>query len=264
MARLKYIVIAVLIAAALVYQPTLHADENAPSSANERQAVAFVIAQFYELIGNADRNKTLTDCVLLMNRLRPMAVTAQEKSILKSSGFGFNLVNDKTEIKDPQVLSDLYRRTKDSLAFHHRDGIVEYVVFKHDSPILITKAGAFIAISTRALQIAKNDDALAGVIAHELSHEYVAMQYLEAYKTNNLEKRRQIELLCDVFATVTLIKLNRDPDKYAQALSNIVRNSKASEQLNNGTGEMPTLEARLQVISQVTKLLRPTQSALNK
>ena len=263
MARLKYIIIALLLAVALTHQPALRADEST-SSTNERQAVAFVVTQFHELIGSADRNKTLTDCVLLMDRLRPMAVTNQEKSILKSNGFGFNLVNDKTEIKDPQVLSDLYRRTKDALTFHHRDGIVEYVVFKHDSPILITKAGAFIAISTRALRIAKNDDALAGIIAHELSHEYVAMQSLEAHKSNNLEKLRQIELLCDVFATVTLIKLNRDPDKYAQALSDIVHNSKASEELNNGTNGMPTLEARLEVIAQITKLLRPTQNAFNK
>ena len=101
--------------------------------------------------------------------------------------------------------------------------------------------------------MANNDQARSGVIAHELSHEYFALQFLEAYQAHNCEKMRIIELLCDVFATITMIQLKMDPDRYAEALRKIVHNSKASEQLNDGNKEMPSLDARLQVISEIKK-----------
>src|SRR6266849_3571214 len=205
--------------------------------------VAFVVNQF--------RNKSLADCAAMMDRLRPQAVTAQEKIALRADGF--DLVN-KTEINDPALLKALYRRTQKVLEFHHRAGIVEYLLFKNSDPILTTKPGAFIAISSRALELAQNDDALGGIIAHELSHELLAMQFLDAYTTHNGEKLRIIELLCDVFATITMLELKMNPDKFAEALKDIVHNSKAAEQLNDGTKGMPSLEARLQTISEIKKL----------
>jgi Zn-dependent protease with chaperone function len=117
----------------------------------------------------------------------------------------------------------------------------------------MTKAGAFIAISNRVLKIAKDDDALSGIIAHELSHEYFAMQYLQARNARDYEKLRIIELMCDALTTITMLKLEMNPNKYSDALEKIIRNSKASEQLNDGTREMPSLQARLHVISEIKK-----------
>ena len=205
--------------------------------------VAFVVNQF--------RNKSLADCAAMMDRLRPQAVTVQEKVALRADGF--DLIN-KTEINDPALLKDLYRRTQKVLEFHHRAGIVEYLLFTNSDPILMTKPGAFIALSSRALEIAQSDDALAGIIAHELSHELLAMQFLDAYTTHNCEKLRIIELLCDVFATITMIELKINPDKFADALKDIVHNSKGAEELNDGTKGMPSLEARLQTIAEIKKL----------
>jgi hypothetical protein len=205
--------------------------------------VAFVVNQFH--------NKTLADCMAMMDRLRPQAVTAQEKVILRAEGF--DLVN-KTEIKDPALLQELYRRTQKVFEFHHRAGIVEYLLFKNSDPVLMTKPGAFIAISSRALEIAQDDDALNGIIAHELSHELLAMQFLDAYTTHNCEKLRIIELLCDVFATITMLELKMNPDRFADALKDIVHNSKGAEKLNDGTKGMPSLEARLQTIAEIKKL----------
>jgi len=205
--------------------------------------VAFVVNQFH--------NKTLADCVAMMDRHRPQAVTAQEKVILRAQGF--DLVN-KTLINDPALVQELYRRTQKVLEFHHRAGIVEYRLFKNSDPVLMTQPGAFIYISSRALEIAQDDEALNGIIAHELSHELLAMQFLDAYTTHNCEKLRIIELLCDVFATITMIELKMNPDKFADALKDIVHNSKASEELNDGTKGMPSLEARLQTISEIKKL----------
>jgi hypothetical protein len=209
----------------------------------ETKETKFVLNQF--------RNKTLDECVQYIDRLRPKALTAEEKKILKA--YGFDLINKDTEINNPDVLNQLYLKTQKVLQFHQRAGIVEYLLFKNRDPVLMTKAGAFIAISNRALKIAKNDEALSGIIAHELSHEYFALQFLHARNTRDYEKLRIIELMCDAFATITMIRLAMNPDNYSAALKKIIRNSKASEQLNDGTREMPSLQARLQVISEITK-----------
>ena len=213
-----------------------------PPSSNTAETT-FVLNQF--------RNKTLEDCVEYMDRLRPKALAAEEKTILKA--YGFDLITKDTEINNPVLLNELYRKTQRVLEFHHRAGIVEYLLFKNRDPLLMTKAGAFIAISNGALRIVRDDEALAGIIAHELSHEYFALQFLNAHNSRDYEKLRIIELMCDALATVTMLKLEINPANYATALQNIIRNSKASEQLNNGTGQMPSLQARLHVIDNLTK-----------
>ena len=209
----------------------------------ENTEATFVLSQF--------RDKTLDDCVQYMDRLRPKALTAEEKEILK--GYGFQLINKDTEIINPALLNELYQKTHKVLEFHHRAGIVEYLLFKNRDPLLMTKAGAFIAISNRALKIAKDDEALSGIIAHELSHEYFVMQFLQAYKAHDYKTLRIIEMMCDALATITLLKLEINPDKYSGVLEKIIRNSEASEQLNNGSREMPSLESRLHVIADIKK-----------
>jgi len=212
-------------------------------SLTETTETDFVLNQF--------RDKTLDDCVQYMDGLRPKALTAKEKTILKA--YGFSLINKDTEINNPTLLAELYRKTKTVLEFHHRAGIVEYLLFKNRDPVLMTKAGAFIAISNRALKIVKDHEALAGIIAHELSHEYFALQFLRALNSRDYEKLRIIELMCDALTTITMLKLQMTPHSYSVALEKIIRHSKASEQLNDGTGQMPSLEARLHVIDTLTK-----------
>ena len=209
----------------------------------ENAETKFVLNQF--------RGKTLDECVQYMDRLRPKALTAEEKQTLKA--YGFNLINKHTEINDPALLNELYQKTQKVLEFHRRAGIVEYLLFKNHDPVLMTKAGAFIAISNRALKIVKDDEALSGIIAHELSHEYFALGFLQATNAHDCEKLRIIELMCDVLGTITLLKLNMNPDKYTDALQKIIRNSKASEQLNDGSREMPSLQTRLHVIAEIKK-----------
>ena len=200
---------------------------------------------------NLFRDKTLDECVQYMDQLRPRALTAEEKQILKADGF--DLITKDTEINDQALLNELYRETQKVLEFHHRAGIVEYLLFKNSDPVLMTKAGAFIAISNRALKIAKDDEALSGIIAHELSHEYFALQYLQARNAHDSQKLRIIELMCDALCTITMLKLQMNPDRYAGALTKIIRNSRASEQLNDGTGQMPSLQSRLHVIAEIRK-----------
>jgi hypothetical protein len=193
-----------------------------------------------------------------MDRLRPAAVTSDEKRTLRKDGFG--RVIAKTEIADSEELAKLYRETQEVLDFHRRAGIVEYIYFRHDEPIAETKAGAFIAFSNRLWQLGQDKEGRSGIIAHELSHEYFAMQFLQAYQTRNCQKLRVIELECDAFATITMISLGMNPTRYAEALTRIVHHSKASGRLNDGNNTMPSLEARLRVINEISIRFLPTPS----
>lgn len=233
------------ITVSLLSSITASARGNTPFSNSAE--TTFVLNQF--------RDKTLDDCVQYMDRLRPKPLTAEEKTILKA--YGFDLITKDTEITDPTLLNELYRKTQKVLEFHHRAGIVEYLLFKNHDPVLMTKAGAFIAISNRALKIVKDDEALAGIIAHELSHEYFALQFLRAHNFHDYKTLRIIEMMCDALATITLLKLEINPDKYSGVLQKIIRHSKASEQLNNGSREMPSLESRLHVIAELKKQFSP-------
>lgn len=234
----------VIIALVISASSSLAFSKGEKPSTEEAKVVSLVISQF--------QNKTLFECIHMIDRLRPEAVNDKEKQILRSAGFP--LISKETEVIDPIAVANLYYKTRKVLQFHHREGVVEYIIFRNSDPVVMTKAGAYIAISTRALEIASDDEALSGVIAHELSHEYFAREFLDAYTNKNLEKLRKIELLCDAIATITLIAVKIKPDKYAKALKRIARNSKESERLNDGTNGMPTIAARLQVIAKIKKM----------
>jgi Zn-dependent protease with chaperone function len=204
------------------------------------------------------RNKTLDDCFKMMERWRPQAVTPAEKAALLKDGFV--LINKKTGAeaaltfeKDPGKLAELYRQTKGVLEVHNRAGIVEYLLFKNDEPIVMTKVGAYIAISSRLLKLVNEGEGRAGIMSHELSHEYFQIKFIEALNSRDCATLRKIELFCDVLAAVTMMKLKMNPDNYAEALQKIVHNSKESEELNDGTQTMPSLAARLKVISAIKK-----------
>ena len=147
----------------------------------------------------------------------------------------------------------MFQHTKSMMKLHNQARIFEYLLFKKYEPIVITKFGAYIAISSRLLKLVKEGEGRAGIMSHELSHEYFQIKFIEALNSRDCATLRKIELFCDVLAAVTMIKLKMNPDNYAEALQKIVHNSKESEELNDGTQSMPSLDARLKVISAIKK-----------
>jgi predicted Zn-dependent protease len=114
-----------------------------------------------------------------------------------------------------------------------------------------------LVISTEVLKIVGSDDAaLIGLVAHELAHEYVAMQMLSALRSGDLSRIRELELFCDAVATVVLFNLGLDPAHYARVLRRIATHSQAAAALNDGSNSHPAIAARLKVISDVSDLLR--------
>ena len=83
----------------------------------------------------------------------------------------------------------------------------------------MNKPGAFVAVTTTLLQLVGNDDsALTGLISHELAHEYIASEMVDAYKSHDLARQRELELYCDAVAVATIIALNQNPTRYAEIL----------------------------------------------
>jgi predicted Zn-dependent protease len=147
------------------------------------------------------------------------------------------------------------------LKFYKRDGIVDLIIFEDTRPIVYSKAGVMIAISTEVLKIVGPDDAaLAGIIAHESAHEYVAMQMLSAVQARDLERFRELELFCDAVAVVVLLDLGLDPSRYAQVVSRIANYSTAAVILNDGSNSHPAVDARLRLILDITTSLKGNPS----
>lgn len=247
----KRILIAVVLAPLLISVISTQTFSKGKPPSNDVKAAILILQQFEQ--------KKLSDCVSLLDILRPAAVDPQHKKLLKEAGFP--LVDTTTEITDPKTLASIYARTRRVLQFHQREGIIEYVVFRNNHPVVMTKAGAYIAIATKTLQLAQTDGALAGIVAHELSHEYVALDFYNARQRQDFAKMRELELLCDAYAVITLVHLGMNPDEYANVLTKIINNSPESQGLNNGANGTPTLEARLTVITQLKTILTITSTA---
>src|SRR5215467_12205532 len=116
-----------------------------------------------------------------------------------------------TKLKEPQ------RQKLDSLGtvlrLHHRESVYEFVVFE-SAP----KPFAFIGLHLRAAllisDVALNSlDAaeLQASVAHEIGHEYVWAENLDAAKRKDDKRLKELELICDGIAILTLRRARIDP-----------------------------------------------------
>ena len=198
--------------------------------------------------------RSLSEINLALAAMLPEAVSQTDKSVLMRE---LPLVNAHNRVEGGQKLIRLYARVETTLKLYKRHGIVDLVIFRDSRPIVYSKPGVVLVISTEVLKIVGSDDAaLSGVVAHELAHEYVAMQMLSAIRAGDLSKIRELELFCDAVAVVVLLDLGLDPAHYGKALKRIATHSQAAAALNDGSDSHPAIAARLKIISDVSDLLR--------
>lgn len=196
--------------------------------------------------------KSLDEINVALTRLRPSPVNPSDKALLLRD---LPSLVVKNRVTDKRALRQLSARLSTLLKLYERVGIVELIIFRHSEPIVISKAGAVIALSTEILKIVGNDDgALIGIVAHELAHEYVALELLGAMRSKNLSRMRELELFCDAVAVIVLLDLGLDPVRYANALRRIATYSEAATELNNGQNSHPAVNARVRVISDIAAL----------
>lgn len=198
--------------------------------------------------------KSLAEVKSALARLRPEAPSQADKAFLMRD---LPLVSNENRIENDGKSERLRARLARTLMLFERKAVVELILFRHDEPIIYSKPGVVVVISTEVIKIVAADDAaLNGVVAHELAHEYVAMDLFQATQSGNLGRIRELELFCDAVAVVVLLDLKLDPAGYAKALRRIATHSREATKLNNGENSHPALEARFRVISDISALFK--------
>jgi hypothetical protein len=128
-----------------------------------------------------------------------------------------------TKLKEPQ------RQKLDSvglvLRLHQRQPIYEFAIYE-SAP----KPFAFIGLHQRAVllisDIALNlltAAELQASVAHEIGHEYVWAEYLEAARGNDDRRLKELELICDGVAILTMRRAGIDPAALITATGKIAR-----------------------------------------
>lgn len=183
-----------------------------------------------------------------LDRLRPAPVSIGDKPALLRD---VPLVTAGTRVNDPEKLERLRRVVRPALALHRRAEVIEIVIFRHDHPVALNRAGVVVAVSTTFLKVAGGGEAaLVGAISHEAAHEYVAAEMLKAMRAEDLSRVRELELFCDAVAVATLVALDLNPRGYADLLGRLTRFSPEAARLNAGEHGMPSLGTRLKLIEE--------------
>jgi len=128
-----------------------------------------------------------------------------------------------TKLKDPQ------RQKLDSLGIvlrlHQRQLIYEFAIYE-SAP----KPFAFIGLHQRAVLLISdialgllNAAELQASVAHEIGHEYVWAEYLDAARRNDDRRLKELELICDGVAILTLRRAGIDPGALVTATGKIAR-----------------------------------------
>ncbi len=129
----------------------------------------------------------------------------------------------------------------------------ELIIFQGSEPNAFNLPGVALGFSTGLLGIIRSDDELAGIAAHELAHElFVFVENEKDFKTN-LNRHRQVELMCDAVAVAALIKLGKDPAIYGQAIQKILEHSPTTQNINDGSRSHPSLGSRRHVIARLAE-----------
>ena len=85
---------------------------------------------------------------------------------------------------------------------------------------------------------------LQAMAAHEIGHEYLWIEWNRARERADRERRKELELVCDAIAAVTLRQLGMDPSKLIDGIKKVTRFNR--ERLGSATNEKsyPTFAER--------------------
>lgn len=204
-----------------------------------------MVVQIVSIVGT----RTVDEFFDYLDRFRPAPVSPEDRRKLLED---VPLVTPQTRVADESRVRKLKSRLRPVLALHRRIHVAEILIFRDENPILLTKAGTLFAFSTTFLKLAeKTDSALVGSTAHEIAHEYVAVEMLKAVKGKDAARVRQLELFCDAVAVASLVALGVETAGYRNLLIATTNFSPEAARLNNGHGQMPALATRLKLIDGV-------------
>jgi len=100
-----------------------------------------------------------------------------------------------------------------------------------------------ILISETALALLAAEE-LQAVGAHEIGHEYFTADYERASRQNDKRRLKQLELMCDAVALVTLVRLQFNPSRLISAFEKVTRYNRQYQSGWVDESAYPTLSER--------------------
>ncbi len=170
------------------------------------QDIEDVISQF---------SSTKIAAVLAEQRPKPITVSKEQRAAVIR---GFPKAWVEQEVQDPAIASNLDSLLSPLFSFYRK----HYALFiiRSRTPAVLIDSDSVLIYTTGFLAIAKSDDEVLGVSAHEAAHAFFAQdtaqskeQYAELLRTgkdqtaearNCVQKLAKIELACDAIATQAL------------------------------------------------------------
>ena len=171
---------------------------------------------------------------------RPKPVSAQHKarmlSMLPAKGEVIDL-DDSARWK-LAGLSRLLQRTE-------WDSVYELKVIDVPFARVGTYERTAILISESVFTLLDSEE-LQALVAHEIGHEYVGVDYERASAREDHRRLKDLELLCDAIAIVTLYGLDMDPSRLMSGIEKIARYNRRFFETAVDESNYPTLSERRQ------------------
>lgn len=185
----------------------------------------------------------------LLKTARPTPVSAGDKArILSSLPHTGEIINLTARgLQKLAALSHVLRATD-------RDSVYVIKVFDIPHSAVGLHGGAVLLISEAALILLTADE-LQAVVAHEVGHEYVWLEYERVSRLANQSRLKQLELVCDGIAIVTLHGLGMDPSRLMAGLEKISRFNRERFGTALNESSYPTLAQRRAFARALTAVL---------
>lgn len=117
----------------------------------------------------------------------------------------------------------------------------------HARAVVLMSAPAIALLSAAELQ---------AMVAHEVGHEYVWAEWHRAHQHADQERLKELELVCDAIAAVTLRQLGMDPSKVIDAIEKVARFNRQRFGSALNEKNYPTLAERRAFARQIQRWLR--------
>jgi hypothetical protein len=183
----------------------------------------------------------------LLETARPTPVSAGDKARILSS------------LPETGEITNLNARALQKLAALSRvlratDSVYVVKVIAVPQAAIGLHARTILLISEAALTLL-NVDELQALVAHEIGHEYVWLEYERAFALADRNRLKELELVCDGIAIITLYGLGMDPSRLMAGVDKIGRFNRERFGTAVNEGSYPTLAQRRAFAQALTAVL---------
>ncbi len=173
-----------------------------------------------------------------LDRLRPAAVPSEFRKRVITS-----LPSDGRVKKLNQAQHAKLASLEPILRLQKRQGVYEFPVYEYPQAFVGLQFGAAVLISEAALNLLDPEE-LQALVAHEIGHEYVWAQHQAAEKQKDSRRLKELELVCDGVAILTLRRVGVDPNYLVSGLEKVVLFNRTRVGQSENDSAYPSMDER--------------------